>query len=159
MATGTGIRGAIREVTSRASAVMRLQAELFRTEMGASGKNAAAGAGVAVAAAFVLFFAFALLTTLFVVALAIVLPLWLSVLIVLVLYLLIAAVLGLVSRNRFQHVKGAPVAREQARLTGAALGKRQDEGAMLGAAPDVPGSAPPSPAARATTDGGDGAGA
>ena len=159
MPTGTGIRGTIREVADRASAVMRLQAELFRTELSNSGKNAAAGAGIALGAAFIGVFAFGLLTALFVVALAIVLPLWLSILIVLVVYVFVAAVLVAVARNRFQQAKGAPLAREEARRTAAALGVKTQSApdpvpAQTGSAAGVAGP-PPSPPGG----GGDAAGA
>ena len=122
MAERKGLRGAISEVAQRASAVVRLQTELTRAELASSGKNAAAGAGLMIAAAFFAVFAFALLTALFVVALAIALPLWLAILIVLVVYLIVAAILVLLGRGRFREAKGAPMAREQARLTKAAVG-------------------------------------
>src|SRR3954447_20188504 len=121
MAAGTGLGGAVKEVARRASAVLRLQAELTKTELAANGKDAAIGAGLAAGAAFLAVFVFALLTTLFVVALAIPLPLWLAVLIVMVVYLVVTAVLGLVARSQFAKVKGPKLAAEQAKLTSAAF--------------------------------------
>ena len=122
MAANGGLREAAKEVRRRASAVLRLQAELAKAELASTGKNAAAGTGLVVAAAFVAFFALALLTTLFVVALALAVPLWLSVLIVFVVYVILAGVLGLLARSRFRRVNGVPLASEQARRTRDALG-------------------------------------
>jgi hypothetical protein len=118
---GVGLRGAVKEVARRASAVARLQAELTKAELASTGKNAAIGGGLAAGAAFLGVFVFALLTTLFVVALAIPLPLWLAVLIVLVAYLIVAAVLGLLARNHFAQARGPRLAAEQAKLTAGAL--------------------------------------
>jgi hypothetical protein len=117
MATGGGLRGAIRDVKQRASAVARLQAELVKAELAETGKNTGIGAGLGIGAAFLGVFAFGLLTALFVVALSNVLPLWLSILIVLVVYLGVAALLVLLARDRFSQAKGAPQAAAQARLT------------------------------------------
>ena len=125
MAAGTGVRGAVKEVARRASAVARLQAELAKAEFARTGKNAGAGAGLALGAAFLGVFVFALLTALFVVALAYALPLWASILIVMIVYLLVAGGLVALSRDRFRHAKGMSVASEQARLTASALGLRR----------------------------------
>jgi hypothetical protein len=122
MSSGAGLRAAVRDVAQRASAVARLQAELFKAELADTGKNAGVGVALVIGAAFLGVFAFGLLTALFVVALANVLPLWLSILIVLVVYLGLAALLGLLARNHFSQAKGAPRAAEQARLTREALG-------------------------------------
>lgn len=122
MAAGAGLRGAIKDVARRATAVARLQAELAKAELAKSGKNAGVGLGLIIGAALIGFFAFALLTALFVVALANALPLWLSILIVLVVYLIVVAILGSLARSHFNRAKGASVAAEQARLTLDALG-------------------------------------
>ena len=126
MPASTGVRGAVTEVVRRISAVTRLQAELTKAELSATGKNTAAGAGIAIGAAFIGVFAFGLLTALIVIAIDIALPLWLSVLIVFVLYVIIAAILIAVARDRFSQPKGAPLASEQARLTMSAIGLNRE---------------------------------
>jgi hypothetical protein len=140
MPSGAGLRGAVKEVARRASAVARLQVELTKTEVADTGKSAGAGAALAAGAAFIGVFAFALLTTLFVVALAIAMPLWLSVLTVLVVYLIVAALLGALARNRFGQAKGPRQAKEQARLTAEALKGRRPETPV---APGEPTEPPP----------------
>jgi len=133
MAGGTGLRDSVREVARRGAAVLRLQAELARAELRSSAQNAGAGLALLVAAAFFAFFAFALMTGLFVALLALALPLWASVLIVLGVYLLVVLTLILVARSRFRAVKGAPLAREQLRLTTSALGfDRASDGTTTG---------------------------
>jgi hypothetical protein len=150
MATGTGLRDAIGEVARRASAVVRLQAELARAELAKTGQNAAAGAGTAIGAAFLAVFVFALLTALFVAALALVLPVWLSILIVMVVYIIVILVLILLARSRFRRVNGMPLAVQQAKITQEALGFAQPGN---GATNDVsPGAQPPAPVVRPTTE-------
>jgi hypothetical protein len=140
MPEGAGLRAAVREVAQRASAVARLQAELVKTELADTGKNTGVGVGLVIGAAFIGVFAFGLLTALFVVALANALPLWLSILIVLVVYLGLAALLGLIARNRFSQAKGAPQAAQQARLTRDALGlSRSEDGSSPASTPTVQG--------------------
>ena len=149
MSSATGLRAAVRDVAQRASAVARLQAELFKAEIADTGKNAGVGVGLVIGAAFLGVFAFGLLTTLFVVALANLLPLWLSILIVLVVYLGVAAILGLLARNHFKQAKGAPRAAEQARLTRDALGLNRGESG--GSPSSTPASQRPSEGSTGTT--------
>jgi tetrahydromethanopterin S-methyltransferase subunit G len=140
MPAGAGLRGAVKDVARRASAVARLQVELVKAELANTGKNAGVGIGLVIGAVFIGVFALALLTALFVVVLAIALPMWLSILIVLVVYLIVIAILGALARNRFRQAKGAPLAAEQARLTFDALGlSRSGDGAPP---PSAPGSEP-----------------
>jgi hypothetical protein len=106
-----GLRQAATDVARHAKAVARLHAELTKSEVRSSGLL---GFGAAVFAVL----GFLLLTTLFVVALAIPLPLWLATLIVTLVYFAVAAVLGLALRKTRQE----SVAKDQVRLTAAALG-------------------------------------
>jgi len=138
MADRGGLREAAQEVARRAASVARLQSELARSELKSSSALAFGAAVFGV-------FAFALFTTLLVAALAIPLPVWLSVLIVMVLYLIAAGVLG----SAFRRTKGAPLAKQQARVTATALRLRHGgDIPSSGEANDVvsSSSASPSPA-------------
>jgi hypothetical protein len=121
-----GIRASARRVAQHASALMSLQRELAKLEMGRKAGALGAGAGLGVAAAIVGVFALAVGIGTAVVALAIVLDLWLAFLIVFAALLLLAALLGLLAVRSLR--KGTPLAPAQAieesRLTRKALKAR-----------------------------------
>jgi len=128
-----GFREAVGDVARHASAVARLQSELTRSEVRSSALLAFGAAVFAV-------MAFLLLTTLFVASLAIPLPLWLAILIVMLVYLALAGVLAVA----FRATRQSGVAKDQARLTLAALRSARGDGAGQTSAPTTP---PPLPTA------------
>lgn len=115
--------GAAKEVAEHASALVRLELELAKLEVGrkvgALGAGIGLGLGAAVVAVYMVGFLFATIAA----GLATFLPTWLSLLIVTLFLLLVAGVLGLLAVNRIK--KGAPPLPEQAiaeaKLTGEAL--------------------------------------
>jgi hypothetical protein len=139
MTEGGGLREAANDVARHASAVARLQAELTRSELRSSG---VLGFGAAVFAVM----AFLLLTTLLVAALAIPFPVWLAILIVMLVYMALAVVLGAAFRKSRQ----AGVAKDQARVTAAALGLGRRAGTSATVSRDSSISTGPPPQVAAT---------
>jgi hypothetical protein len=103
---------ATKEVAEHASALVRLELELAKLEIGrkvgALGAGIGLGLGAAVVAVYMVGFLFATIAA----ALATFLPTWLALLIVTLFLLLVASVLGLLAVNRIK--KGTPPVPEQA---------------------------------------------
>jgi hypothetical protein len=114
---------AAKDVAEHASALVRLELELAKLEVGrkvgALGAGIGLGLGAAVVAVYMVGFLFATIAA----ALATFLPAWLALLIVTLFLLLVAAGLGLLALNRIK--KGSPPVPEQAieeaKLTSEAL--------------------------------------
>jgi hypothetical protein len=122
--TGNATLGsAAKEVAEHASALVRLELELAKTEVGRKVGALGMGIGLAVAALFVALYAIGFLFATITAALATFLPTWLALLIVTLFLFLLVGVLGLFAVNRFK--KGTPPvpkqAIEEARLTTEAL--------------------------------------
>ena len=115
--------GAAKEVAEHASALVRLELELAKLEVGrkvgALGVGIALGIGAAVVAVYALGFLFATIAA----GLATFLPTWLALLFVTLILLLAAGLLGMLAMSRIK--KGSPPmpeqAIEEARLTSEAL--------------------------------------
>jgi Flp pilus assembly protein TadB len=115
--------GAAKGVAEHASALVRLEIELAKLEIGrkvgALGAGIGLGLGAAVVAVYMVGFLFATIAA----ALATFLPVWLALLIVTLFLLLVAGVLGFLALKRIQ--RGTPPlpeqAIEEAKLTSEAL--------------------------------------
>jgi VIT1/CCC1 family predicted Fe2+/Mn2+ transporter len=107
-----GIRASVRRVARHASALMALQRELAKLEMKHKAGSLGTGSALGAASALVGVYALGVGVATAVTALAIVLDLWLALLIVFVALVLLAALLGLLSRRELR--RGTPLAPEQA---------------------------------------------
>ena len=107
-----GLGAAVKQVTERVSALVRLELELASLELKRKVASLGAGIGVAVAAAIFGVLGLGFLFATVAAALATFLATWLALLIVTVFLLLLAAVLGLVGLRAIK--KGTPPVPEQA---------------------------------------------
>jgi uncharacterized membrane protein YqjE len=114
---------AAKEVAERASALVRLELELAKLEVGRKVASLGAGIALGIGAALFALYALGFLFATIAAALATFLSTWLALLIVTVFLLLLAAVLGVLALGRIR--KGTPPVPEQAiaeaKLTGEAL--------------------------------------
>lgn len=92
----------VHRLTEQVPELIRSEMRLAQAEMAQKGKRAGIGLGMFSAAGLLAFFGLALLLTTAVLALALVLPPWASVLIVAGAVLAIAAIAGLVGKNKVQ---------------------------------------------------------
>ncbi len=107
-----GVGAAVKEVAERTSTIVRLELELAGLELKRKVTALGLGIGLALAAALTIVFMVAFVYSAIAAALALVMPTWAALLVVAGMLLLIAAVLGLLARNRIQ--KGTPPVPEQA---------------------------------------------
>jgi hypothetical protein len=115
--------GAAKEVAEHASALVRLELELAKLEVGRKVALLGVGIGLGVGAALVGVYAVGFLFATIAAALATFLPTWLALLIVTLVLALVAGILGMLALSRIQ--RGAPPVPEQAieeaKLTSEAL--------------------------------------
>jgi uncharacterized membrane protein YqjE len=107
-----GLGTAVKEVSERVSAIVRLELELATMEIQRKIKSLGFGIAFAAGAAVFLVFMFAFAFATIAAALATVMPIWAGLLVVTGLLLLLAAVCGIVARDRIR--KGSPPVPEQA---------------------------------------------
>ncbi len=114
---------AAKDVAEHASALVRLELELAKLEVGRKVGLLGVGIGLAVGAALVAVYAVGFLFATIAAALATFLPTWLALLIVTLFLLLVAGILGMLGLSRIK--RGAPPVPEQAieeaKLTSEAL--------------------------------------
>jgi positive regulator of sigma E activity len=103
---------AAKEVAERASALVRLEIELAKLEVGRKVSSLGIGVGLGIGAAVVALYAVGFLFATIAAALATVMPTWLALLIVFLFLVLVTAVLGLLAKSRVE--KGTPPVPEQA---------------------------------------------
>jgi uncharacterized membrane protein YqjE len=102
----------LKELSSQTTTLVRQELELAKAEMAEKGKQAGLGAGMFGGAGLFAVFALAALTTCVIAALATGMDVWLAALIVAAVYAGVAAVLGLVGRQKTR--EAIPPAPEQA---------------------------------------------
>jgi len=107
-----GVGGAAKSVAEHASAIARLEVELATLELKNKVSQLGIGIGMGVGAGLFAFFGLGFVFATIAAALATFLPTWLALLIVTVLLFLLAALFGLIARNRIQ--KATPPVPEQA---------------------------------------------
>jgi len=107
-----GITGSMQRVVAHARALVRLERELARSELGRKGATVGAGVATAVAAGILVLFAIGFGLAAIAAALALVVDWWLALLIVFLLVIVLVLVLGLVARSLVR--AGTPLAPEQA---------------------------------------------
>jgi uncharacterized membrane protein YqjE len=107
-----GMGGAVKEVSERASSIVRLELELAALELKQKAANLGFGLGLVAGAALVGLYAVGFLFATIAAALAIVLDTWLALLIVFLFLLVVTGVLVLLGVKRLQ--KGTPPLPEQA---------------------------------------------
>jgi positive regulator of sigma E activity len=122
-AGNASLGSAAKEVAEHASALVRLELELAKLEIGKKVGSLGAGIGLGIGAAVVAFYMVGFLFATIAAGLATFLSTWLALLIVTLFLLLVAGVLGLFAVNRIK--RGAPPlpeqAIEEAKLTSEAL--------------------------------------
>ncbi len=122
-AGNASLGSAAKEVAEHASALVRLELELAKLEIGKKVGSLGAGIGLGIGAAGVAFYMVGFLFATIAAGLATFLSTWLALLIVTLFLLLVAGVLGLFAVNRIK--RGAPPlpeqAIEEAKLTSEAL--------------------------------------
>jgi uncharacterized membrane protein YqjE len=109
---GMGVGGAVKEVSERASSIVRLELELAALELKQKAANLGFGIGLVAGAALVGLYAIGFLFATIAAALAIVLDTWLALLIVFLGLLVVTGVLVLLGVKRLQ--KGTPPVPKQA---------------------------------------------
>ena len=102
----------LKELSSQTSTLVRQELELAKAEMAEKGKRAGLGAGMFGGAGLFGLLALAALTTCVIAALATAMEVWLAALIVAVVYAAVAAVLGLLGKQKTR--EAIPPAPEQA---------------------------------------------
>ena len=107
-----GLGDAAKQVTERASSIVRLELELATLELKKKVTSLGIGIGLAIGAAVLGVFAIGVGIATAIIALAIVLDLWLASLIVFLSLLLLVALLGFLAMRRIQ--RGTPPVPEQA---------------------------------------------
>ena len=107
-----GIRASVRRVVAHATALVRLERELVRSELERKGTSLGAGVGVGIAAGLVALYALGFGLAALAAALALLVDWWLALLIVFLLLVALVVVLVLVARILVR--KGTPLAPEQA---------------------------------------------
>jgi hypothetical protein len=116
----------VSSVTNDVSTLLRLEIELLKTELQSQLQQGAGGGAMVALAAFLGFLASILLSFAAVYGLSYVMPVYAAFLTVAGVYLLLAAILGLVARRKFQQLKGPERALAQVDATKATFAEHAE---------------------------------